>query len=75
MVGERDLDACVQVGELTHAPGYDVPLEGGRGEDGRIGPELLSRTALRRLTDDLYGIEGLALLVFLLIDMPIAEDL
>ena len=74
-VGQRDLDAGVEVGELTHTARHDVPLEGGGGEDGGVWPELLASTALVGVADDAYGIEGLSLFVFLLVDLAIAEDL
>ena len=66
-VGQRDGDAGVQVGQLAHALGNDVVLISGGGEDGAVGPELLARTGL--------VVEGLALLIFLLVDVAVAEHL
>lgn len=74
-VGERDLDACIQVGQLTHAAGNNVPLESRGGENGRVGPELLTCAALGGVAHHLHSIERLAFLVFLLIDMTVAVDL
>ncbi len=74
-VGQCDADTGIEVGQLAHTACDDVPLEGSGGEDGRIGPELLACAALCGLADDLDGVEGLALLVFLLIDMAVAINL
>ena len=74
-VGKRNPDACVQVGQLAHTAGHDVPLEDRSGEDAGIRPELLACTCLLCLANNLYGIERLSLLIFLLVDFPVAEHL
>ena len=74
-VTERDTDAGVKESQLTHASCHDVPLVVSGGEDGGVRPELLACTALCGLAYNLYGIERLALLVFLLIDLAVAEHL
>ena len=74
-VGKCNLDAGIEEGQFAHTTGNDVPLIVGGGEDGGVWPELLARTAQGGLADDLHGIEGLALLVFLLIDFSVAIDL
>ena len=71
-VGERDGDAGIEESQFAHAAGDDVPLVYGGGENRGIGPELLARTAQFRLANHLHRIERLALLVFLLIDFPVA---
>ncbi len=74
-VGERDADAGIEVCQFAHAARHHIPLEGCRGEDGGIGPELLARAPLGGLAHGLHGIEGLALLILLLIDMAVTVDL
>ncbi len=74
-VGQRDGDACIEECQLAHAAGNDVPLIGGGGEDGGVGPELLSRTPQFGFAHHLDGVERFALLVLLLIDFPVAENL
>ncbi len=74
-VGQGNLDACVEECQLTHTVGDDVPLVDGVGEDGGVWPELLACTALLGLADNLHGVEGLALLVLLLVDLSVTEHL
>lgn len=74
-VSECDGDACVQVSKLAHAIGKHLKVIGGNGEDAGIGPELLSCAAQSGLAHYLHGIESLALLVFLLVDLAVAEHL
>ena len=74
-VGQRDGDAGVEEGQLAHAAGNDVPLEGGGGKYRCIGPELLAGASQLGLTDHLYRVERFSLSVFLLIDFPVAEHL
>ena len=74
-VAQRYAYAGVQVGELAHAPCHDVPLVVCGGEDGGVGPELLACASQGGLADNLYRIEWLSLLIFLLIYLAVAEHL
>ena len=74
-VGERDGDACVEVGELTHTACDNVVFVFRSSEDGPVGPELLTGTCLVGIAHNLYVIQGLSLLVLLLVDVSVAEDL
>ena len=74
-VGQRDGDACIQISQLTHTLGNDIVFVFCRGEDGAVGPELLAGTSLVGVAHNLHVVEGLTLLVFLLVDMAIAEYL
>ena len=74
-VSQRDGDTSIQVSQLTHTLGDDVILIFCSGEDGAIGPELLTGTCLIGVAHDLYIVEGLTLLVLLLVDMAITEYL
>ena len=74
-VGQVDGDAGIQVGQLTHAACDDVPLVGGGGEDGGIGPELLAGTRFVGVAHNLHVVERLSLFVFLLVDVAVAEHL
>ena len=74
-VGERDGDAGVQVGQFAHTAGNDVVLVLCGSEDASVRPELLTGTCLVGIAYYLHVIEGLALLVFLLVDMTITEHL
>ncbi len=74
-VTQGDFDAGVEVSELAHTAGDDIPLVVGGGKDGGIGPELLTGTAEFGLADYLDGIQGLSFLVFLLVDLAVTEYL
>ncbi len=74
-IGECDADAGIEIGQLAHTAGNDIPLEHGGGEYRGVRPELLSRAAFIGLSDHLDRIEGLALLVFLLVSLAVAEHL
>ena len=74
-VAQCDGDAGIQIGQLTHTTSHDVVFVFGGGEDGGIGPELLTRTRFVGVAHNLHVIERLSLLVFLLIDMAVAIDL
>ena len=74
-VGQRDGDTGIEVCQFAHAACPDVPLKGGGGEDGGVGPELLTRATAVCLAYYLHGIEWLALLVFLLVYLAIAKHL
>ena len=74
-VAQRYLDTCVEECKLAHTACHDVPLIVGGSEYCGVWPELLACTSKLCLAYNLHGIEGLALLVFLLIDFAIAEHL
>ena len=74
-VCQGNLDASIEESKLTHTAGYYLVLICRCGEDASIRPELLASTALVCLADNLHIIERLTLLVFLLIDLAIAENL
>ena len=74
-IREDDLYSGIQECELTHTTCDDVVLICRGGEDTSIRPELLTCTALVRLTDNLHIIERLTLLVFLLIYLAVTENL
>ena len=74
-VDEVDGDAGIQVSQLTHTTCDDVPLVGGGGEDGGVWPELLARSRLVGVANNLHIVERLALLILLLIDVSVAEHL
>ena len=74
-ISQRDGDTCIEVSQLAHTTGDDVVLILCCGEDGAIGPELLTGTSLIGIANYLHVVEGLALLVLLLVDMTIAVNL
>ena len=74
-VGQGDGDAGIQVSQFPHALGDDVIFVCRGGEYSRVGPELLARTCKVSLADNLHRIKRLTLLVFLLIDLSVAEHL
>ena len=74
-VAQSDADAGIEERKLAHTACYDVPLVVGCGEHCRVGPELLACTALVGLAYHFYGVERLALLVFLLVYLSVAEHL
>ena len=67
--------AGIKIGQLSHTSCHDVPLEVGCREYGGVGPELLTRTAQVGLAYNLYRIERLSLLIFLLVYLAVAEHL
>ena len=75
LVGQRDGDTCIEVGQFAHAVGKDVIFISGGRKDGVIWPEMLTRTAQFGLSHHLNGVEGMSLCVFLLINLSIAEHL
>ena len=75
LVGEFDGDARVEVGQLAQTVGEDVVLVGGGGEYLCVGPELLAGAAQFGFANHLDGIERLALGIFLLVNLAIAEYL
>ena len=75
LIRQGDLHAGIEVGQLPHTTCDDFPLESRCGEDSAVGPKLLSRTVLVRLSNDLHGIQRLALLIFLLVDIAVTKDL
>ncbi len=74
-VVQRDANTGVQISQLAHTTGHHIPLECCCGENGGIGPELLACTTLGGLTNHLHRVKGASLLVFLLVDVAIAEHL
>ena len=74
-VAQRDGDTGIQISQLAHTLGDDVILVDGGGKDIGIGPELLASSGLIGVAHNLNVVKGLALLVFLLVDMTIAEHL
>ena len=75
LIGERDGESGIQEGQFAQTIGEDVILIFGGGENFRVGPELLARTALVGLADHFHRVEGMSLFVFLLVDFTIAEHL
>ena len=73
-VGDVDLDAFVEVGQLAHAVEQYVVLVLGDGEDGAVGVEGHLGAALVGGAHFADGVEGLALGVFLLVDLAVAVD-
>ena len=74
-VAQRDGDAGIQISQLAHALGDDVVLVFSGGEDGVVGPELLSCASQFGLSNHLDRVERDAALVFLLIDFAVAVNL
>ena len=74
-IGKYNLDTGIQECELTHTTCDNIILVCRGCKDTSIRPELLTCTALVRLTDNLHIIERLTLLVFLLIYLAITENL
>ena len=74
-VGKRDGDAGIQECQFAHALGNGVVVISGNSEHSGIGPELLAGTCLISVAYDLYVVERLSFLVFLLIDVTIAVHL
>ena len=72
---KRDFQAGIQEGEFAHTGSQRVIIIYGRRKYGIIGPKLLFRTAQLGFADYLYGIERLALLIFLLINLSVAKNL
>ncbi len=74
-VCQRDGDACVEECQLTHTACHDVIFVCSGGEDGSVRPELLACAALLGLADNLYRVQRLSLLVFLLVYLAVTIDL
>ena len=74
-VGERYGDASIQICQFPHSLCNDVILVCCCGKHGRVWPELLSCTTQVGSTYHLHRIERLTLLIFLLIYLPVPEDL
>ena len=74
-VGQRNLDARVQIGQFPHAVGQNVIFISSGDEDGLVGPELLTSATQFRLAHHLHVVERLALLILLLINLAVAEHL
>ena len=72
---KRDGDTGIQISQFPHSLYNDVILICGSGEYGGVGPELLACTSEFSLANNLYRVERLTLLVFLLIDLTVAEHL
>ena len=72
---ECDGDTGIQIGQFTHTFGDDVVFIFGGGEYGTIRPELLTGTCFVCIANNFHVVEGLAFLVFLLVDMAVAEYL
>ncbi len=75
VVGQGDLDALVEEGELTEAVGQGVVAELGDGEDGLVGEEVDLGAAARRGAHLAELADGLALGVVLLPGVAVAPDL
>ena len=74
-VGQSDLDACIQIGQLAHTGSKDLVVVNGFREDRVIRPELLTCTCNIACSDFLYRIQRMSAFIFLLIDFSVAENL
>ena len=74
-VGQGYLNAGIEVRQFAHARCNDVPTVHRCGENAGVGPELLARSALIRLADNLYRIKRLTRFVLLLVNFTVAEHL
>ena len=75
LVSERNGDAGIQVSQLTHTTGNDIVLIFCSSKDTSVRPELLTCTSNVGIADYLHIVKGFTLLVFLLVDMSVAEHL
>ena len=74
-VGQRDSDTGIQVGQFSHTTCNDVVFVFRCRKDGWVGPKLLACTCLVGITNNLNIVKRLTFLIFLLIDVTIAEYL
>ena len=74
-VGQSNGESGIQEGQFAKAVGEDVIFIFRGGENFGVGPELLARTSQRSFAHHLHRIEGMSLLIFLLIDFPVAKHL
>ncbi len=74
-IGQRDSNTCIKECEFAHTTSHDVILIHSLSEDSSIRPELLTSTALVGLAHYLYRVERLTHLIFLLVDLTVAEHL
>ena len=74
-VGQSDLDACIQIGQLAHTGSKNLVVVNGFREDRVIRPELLTCTCNIACSDFLYRIQRMSAFIFLLIDFSVTENL
>ena len=74
-VGARNGNAGIEESQFAHAVGEDVVFVVRGDENAAVGPELLTGAAELCGPHNLDIVKGLAFLVFLLIDLAIAEYL
>ena len=74
-VSQRNGDTCVQEGQFAHTVGQDVIFVSRSGKDGRIGPEVLTRTAQVGSPPHFHRSLRMSLGIFLSVNFTIAEHL